>query len=136
MQHHGYLTNIITDRSLDWLENERDPEKPFCLMIHHKAIHRDWLPDTCDLELYEDRTFEYPANFNDDYKGRPAAEAAEMRIGRDMDLIYDLKMIGRPSAPDSMPSTARLSRTSTRRIFRGTPSPAGNTSATCATTPR
>ncbi len=92
VQHHGYLTNIITDRSLDWLENERDPEKPFCLMIHHKAIHRDWLPDTCDLELYEDRTFEYPANFNDDYKGRPAAEAAEMRIGRDMDLIYDLKM--------------------------------------------
>ncbi len=92
VQHHGYLTNIITDRSLDWLENERDPEKPFCLMIHHKAIHRDWLPDTCDLELYEDRTFEYPSNFNDDYQGRPAAEAAEMRIGRDMDLIYDLKM--------------------------------------------
>ena len=92
VQYHGYLTNIITDRSLDWLENERDPEKPFCLLIHHKAIHRDWLPDTCDLTLYEDKTFELPANFRDNYEGRPAAEAAEMRIDRDMDLIYDLKM--------------------------------------------
>ena len=92
VQYHGYLTNIITDRSLDWLENERDPEKPFCLLIHHKAIHRDWLPDTCDLTLYEDKTFELSANFRDNYEGRPAAEAAEMRIDRDMDLIYDLKM--------------------------------------------
>lgn len=95
VQYHGYLTNLITDRSLDWLENERDPEKPFCLMIHHKAIHRNWLADTCHLGLYEDRTFEHPANFKDDYAGRPAAGSAEMRIDRDMDLIYDLKM-GQP----------------------------------------
>lgn len=92
---HGYLTNLITDMSLDWLENERDPEKPFALLIHHKAIHRNWLADTCDLELYEDVTFELPDNFYDTYEGRPAAAAAEMRIADNehMDLIYDNKML-------------------------------------------
>ena len=39
----GYLTNIITDKSIDWLEKGRDKEQPFCLFIHHKAIHRDYL---------------------------------------------------------------------------------------------
>lgn len=92
---HGYLTNIITDRSLEWLENERDPHKPFCLLIHHKAIHRNWLADTCDLSLYEDRTFDLPANFYDDYAGRPAAAAQEMAIAsnHDMDLAYDNKIM-------------------------------------------
>ncbi|MDE6491138.1 MAG: sulfatase [Muribaculaceae bacterium] len=88
----GYLTNLITDKSLDWLENGRDPQKPFCLLIHHKAIHRNWMSDTCNLALYEDRTFPLPENFYDDYAGREAASTAEMSIDRDMDPIYDLKM--------------------------------------------
>ncbi len=89
---HGYLTNLITDLSLDWLENQRDKDKPFCLLIHHKAIHRNWMADTCNLELYEDQVFELPENFYDDYAGREAASTAEMRIADHMDLIYDLKM--------------------------------------------
>ena len=92
VQEHGYLTDLITDKSLDWLENGRDKDKPFCLLIHHKAIHRNWLPDTADLQLYEDRTFELPANFYDDYEGRPAAAGQQMSISKDMDVLYDLKM--------------------------------------------
>lgn len=92
---HGYLTNLITDMSLDWLENVRDREKPFCLLIHHKAIHRNWLADTCDLGLYEDRTFDLPANFYDKYEGRRAAAEQEMSIAsaHDMDITYDNKML-------------------------------------------
>lgn len=90
---HGYVTNIITDDALDWLENKRDRSKPFCLMIHHKAIHRDWLADTCNLNLYEDKEFKLPDNFFDNYEGRPAAASQEMSIIKDMDLIYDLKML-------------------------------------------
>lgn len=92
IQRHGYITNVITDMSLDWLENRRDKERPFCLLIHHKAIHRNWMSDTCNLRLYEDRTFALPNNFYDDYAGREAAAAQEMSIDKDMDLIYDLKM--------------------------------------------
>lgn len=89
----GYITNIITDMGIDWMENQRDKEKPFCLFIHHKAIHRNWLPEIKNLALYEDKTFPLPENFYDDYEGRPAAASQEMSIFRDMDLIYDLKML-------------------------------------------
>lgn len=92
---HGYLTNLVTDMSLDWLENKRDKSKPFALLIHHKAQHRNWMADTCNLSLYEDRTFPLPHDFYDDYAGRPAAEKAEMRISNPehMDIMYDLKML-------------------------------------------
>ena len=92
VQYTGYLTNLITDLSLDWLENERDPEKPFCLLIHHKAIHRNWMADTASLSLFEDQTFELPGNFYDTYEGRIAAQQQEMSIAKDMDVLYDLKM--------------------------------------------
>ena len=88
----GYITNLITDMSIDWMENQRDKEKPFCLFIHHKAIHRNWLPELKYLSLYEDKTFPLPDNFYDDYEGRPAAAAQEMNILKDMDIIYDNKM--------------------------------------------
>ena len=92
IQKQGYLTNLITDMSLNWLENERDKDKPFCILIHHKAQHRNWMPDTCNLALYEDKTYPMPENFYDNYENREAAKTAEMRIADHMDLIYDLKM--------------------------------------------
>ena len=93
IQKHGYITNIITDDAIDWMERKRDDKKPFCLFIHHKAIHRNWMADTCNLALYEDKTFPLPDNFFDDYEGREAAAAQEMSIVKDMDMIYDLKML-------------------------------------------
>ena len=88
----GYVTDIITDKSLEWLENGRDKSKPFCIMIHHKATHRNWLPDLKYLNEYEDVTFPIPETFNDDYEGRVAAQRQEMNIARDMDIAYDIKM--------------------------------------------
>lgn len=90
----GYLTNIITDKSIDWMEHKRDKNKPFILFIHHKACHRNWLPEMKYLNEYEDKTFTLPDNFYDDYAGRKAAAAQEMEIAdnNDMDLIYDTKI--------------------------------------------
>ena len=92
IQKHGYLTNLITDMSLNWLENERDKSKPFCILIHHKAIHRNWMADTAHLALYEDRVYPMPDNFYDNYEGREAAKTAEMQVAKHMDVLYDLKM--------------------------------------------
>lgn len=92
VQVQGYLTDLITDKSLNWIDKERDKSKPFCILIHHKAIHRNWMSDTASLKLYEDKIFEMPENFYDDYAGRLAAQQQEMSIVKDMDPIYDLKM--------------------------------------------
>lgn len=89
----GYITDIITDKSLDWLENGRDEERPFCLMIHHKAAHRNWLPALEHIREYEDREFSLPDNFYDDYQGRIAAQKQEMSVAEDMDIVYDTKMV-------------------------------------------
>ncbi len=90
----GYLTNIITDKAIDWLENQRDTTKPFALFIHHKACHRPWLPEIKYLHEYEDQTFHLPAAFDDDYAGREAAGKQEMEIADDnhMDMVNDIKM--------------------------------------------
>ena len=82
----GYATDIITDLSLRWLE-DRDQERPFCLMCHHKAPHRPWEPDAKHAHMYDGVTIPEPETFNDDYSERAQAAAdAKMRIGRDLTL--------------------------------------------------
>ena len=77
----GYCTEIITEAMLDWLKTKRDPNKPFCALYHQKAPHRNWQPAPKYLTLYDDVTFEPPANFFDDYEGRgTAAKEQEMQI--------------------------------------------------------
>lgn len=92
VQVHGYLTDIITDKALTWIDKVRRSRKPFCILIHHKAQHRNWMADTTNLALYEDMHFDLPDTFWDTYEGRPAAAAQQMSILRDMDDLYDLKM--------------------------------------------
>ena len=88
----GYATEVTTDLALQWLEKGRDTARPFCLLLHHKAPHRTWMPDTADLGAFDNLELSLPDNFYDDYQGRPAAAAQEMEIARHMDLVYDLKM--------------------------------------------
>lgn len=40
----GYMTDILTDYAIDWLENKRDPEKPFSMCLWHKAVHEPYSP--------------------------------------------------------------------------------------------
>ena len=77
----GYVTTITTELSLDWLKNKRDPSKPFLLLYHQKAPHRNWKPEEKYLSLFDDKTFAPPANFFDDYSNRgTAAKTQEMLI--------------------------------------------------------
>ena len=80
----GYVTDIITDLSLEWLE-ARDRDRPFCLMLHHKAPHRWWEPDEKHAEMYEDVDIPEPETLWDDYENRAsAARVAKMRVDRDL----------------------------------------------------
>ncbi|MBN2772893.1 MAG: sulfatase, partial [Prolixibacteraceae bacterium] len=93
----GYCTEIITEAALEWLKNKRDPDKPFCMLYHQKAPHRNWKPAPKYLNLYDDKTFELPETFFDDYEGRgTAAKTQEMEINVHAQWGHDFKMITNP----------------------------------------
>ena len=83
----GYVTTITTRLSLDWLKNKRDKTKPFLLLYHQKAPHRNWQSEEKYLTLFDDKTFDFPDNFFDDYEGRPAAANQEMLIAASEEQI-------------------------------------------------
>ena len=67
--HQGYVTDIITDLAMDWIHN-RDPERPFALLYHHKAPHARWIPSEEHEQLFGDEDIAAPQTFNDDYSRR------------------------------------------------------------------
>jgi arylsulfatase A-like enzyme len=92
LQHQGYVTDIITELSLDWLKR-RDRTKPFLLMCQHKAPHREWEPALRHLGHDHDRTYPEPPTLFDDYAGRGAAEhQQDMTIAATLNS-KDLKLI-------------------------------------------
>jgi len=89
----GYVTEIITDKSIDWIKSVKNSGKPFMLMMHHKAPHREWEPGPNELSLYKDVTFPEPATLFDDYANRGTAEREQdMSISRTMRLEEDNKL--------------------------------------------
>ena len=89
-KHTGYVTDIITDLSLEWLK-KRDPQKPFFLLCHHKAPHRSWQPAARHATWLDDVTIPEPSNLLDRYENRSRAAAnATLKVGEDMSKT-DLK---------------------------------------------
>jgi len=89
----GYVTDIVTDKSLRWLKENRDADKPFMLMVQHKAPHREWEPGPDHLTLFDDVTIPEPENLFDDYSNRgSAAMKQDMSIEKTMRLGPDLKV--------------------------------------------
>ena len=97
----GYVTDIITDMTLDWLQKERSSEKPFMLMYLHKAPHRPWLMAERHLDEMTQKTFPEPKTLFDDYAGRTSpAKEAEMNILTSMGWAGDNKIY--PAILDSL----------------------------------
>lgn len=91
VKHDGYVTDIITDLTLDWLK-KRDRSKPFLVMCQHKAPHREWEPHPKHLRQFDGVTFPEPSTLFDDYAGRGRAEKSQdMTIAKTMTL-RDLKL--------------------------------------------
>ncbi len=87
----GYVTDIVTDISIEQLK-KRDQNKPFCLMYHQKAPHRNWMPNIKHLHLYKEDTLPLPDNFYDDYSNRSdAAKEQDLEI-KNMFLSFDMKL--------------------------------------------
>jgi arylsulfatase A-like enzyme len=95
VEEQGYVTDIITDRSIDWLK-QRDKSKPFLLMAQHKAPHREWAPALRHLGHDNDRKYPEPETLFDDYAGRGlAVRDQDMTIEKTMNAT-DLKLKPQP----------------------------------------
>ena len=91
-KHQGYVTDIVTDQALQWLR-ARKADKPFCLLLQHKAPHREWEPGPKQLSLYEDEKIPEPDTLFDDGSGRGrAAKEQDMSIEKTMNQ-RDLKLV-------------------------------------------
>ena len=92
----GYVTDVITDKTLTWLKNGRDKDKPFMLMMHHKAPHRNWHPAKQHMNKYADIEIPEPPSLFDDYQGRgTAAKNQDMTIAKTMKMEGDVKLGGK-----------------------------------------
>lgn len=109
-QEMGYATDLITDHAIEYLDS-RDQNKPFCLLVHHKAPHRIWMPNTKYVSKYANVDFPLPETFWDDYESRgSAASTQKMSIDKYMELVRDLKVpeMYDPSTPEGRDSYAGL----------------------------
>ncbi|WP_411029442.1 sulfatase [Spongiimicrobium sp. 3-5] len=97
----GYVTDIITDLTINWLDRNKDSEKPFMLMYLHKAPHRPWWPSPEKFKEFVTKKFPEPASLFDDYANRgTAAKTAEMNLLYDMMYNHDSKI--RPETTAAM----------------------------------
>ncbi len=91
-QHSGYVTDLTTDFAMEWIKR-RDATKPFCLLYHHKAPHRNWMPQRDHLTMFTGVDLPLPSTLHDDYATRSAAaREQELEIARDLADGYDLKL--------------------------------------------
>ena len=89
----GYVTDVITDKAIRYLDTLRDTSKPFMLMYNHKAPHRQWWPSMHDLEDFKYKKIPVPETLFDEYKTKSkASKEAEMRISDHMALSADNKI--------------------------------------------
>ncbi len=88
----GYTTDLITQKSLSWLKEARDSEKPFMLMYQHKAPHRNWMPGPKYLTWLDDQEIALPDTFFDDWSGKATpASRQTMTVAKHMNQ-HDLKL--------------------------------------------
>lgn len=104
----GYVTDIITDKVIDFIGSS-DKSKPFCVMYHQKAPHRNWMPAPEHLGMFNDTVFPEPDNLFDDYSDRgDAAKSQDMSIGETLTEDWDLKLLTREE----------LLRDTTRQLYK------------------
>jgi N-acetylglucosamine-6-sulfatase len=91
----GYVSDLLTDYALDWIENGRDRNKPFMLYLSHKAVHAMFEPAKRHLGKYQNVKIEYPQNMADteeNYKGKPRWVREQRNSWHGVDYMYHGQM--------------------------------------------
>jgi arylsulfatase A-like enzyme len=86
-----YVTDVITDLALEFVER-RPRDKPFFLMMHHKAPHRPWEPSDAQAARFAAKRIPEPVTFWDSYATRTdALHENQQRVAADL-TNRDLKL--------------------------------------------
>ncbi len=115
----GHTTDLIHQSAVERLEAfaDDDDARPFLLMVHHKAPHRNWMPHPRHLDLFTDGDLPVPDSFFDAPDRRsPAGAIQTMQIDRDLAWLYDLKIDPTTLYPDE--EVSRLDRWMTNELAR------------------
>ncbi|MAV75855.1 MAG: acetylglucosamine-6-sulfatase [Actinobacteria bacterium TMED172] len=70
----GYITDELTDYTLNWLDHQRDKDKPFFVYLSHKAVHANFSPAERHKAQYSNAKIVVPesqADTEENYKGKP-----------------------------------------------------------------
>ncbi len=96
----GYVTDLIVDKSISWLEGRKDKSKPFILMCQQKAPHRNWVPAERHYNIFDGMQLPEPETLFDDYSNRIKAVAEQtMQISKDFHWEHDMLIPGQPTDP-------------------------------------
>jgi N-acetylglucosamine-6-sulfatase len=91
----GYVSDLLTDYAMDWLENDCDRDKPFMLYLSHKAVHAMFEPAKRHLGKYQNVKIEYPqsmADTEENYKGKPDWVREQRNSWHGVDYMYHGQM--------------------------------------------
>ena len=87
----GHATDVITDRTIAWINEQNNTEKPVFLITFFNGTLKPWIPPIRFLELYNDRLLPEPETLHTDYSGKaPPSRYQEVEILRNLDLVSDL----------------------------------------------
>ncbi|TBN05384.1 DUF4976 domain-containing protein [Hyunsoonleella flava] len=96
----GYATDIVTEDAIRYLNEVKDDEQPFMLMVQHKAPHRNWMPALRHANKYDDVTFPVPDTYFNDHEGSTASKEQSQTVYVDMYEGHDLKMTKKKGSPE------------------------------------
>ncbi|EDM26983.1 mucin-desulfating sulfatase (N-acetylglucosamine-6-sulfatase) [Lentisphaera araneosa HTCC2155] len=90
----GYITDELTDMSIDWLNNRKQKEKPFFMYVSHKGVHSDFVARDEDRGIYKDKPWTPPstyANTPENRKNKPMWLINQRNSRHGSDYGYNLE---------------------------------------------
>jgi len=92
-EHKGYVTDILTDESIKFIDENR--ARPFMLYLGHKAVHADFFPAERHKGLYANDPIPYPASYantEENYRGKPEWVRRQRNSWHGVDGMYNKRI--------------------------------------------
>ncbi|QDT10564.1 sulfatase [Planctomycetes bacterium K23_9] len=55
----GYITDELTDHAVEWMQDQKESDKPFFMYLSHKAVHSNFTPAERHLNRYEEKDLSF-----------------------------------------------------------------------------